>query len=931
MTVLPEKIRSLPGGQRVLRAGMATRCCWGARIVAEGGTAVLVASNRETRALARGFGTLFFPELSSCAVPLGQAVWERPLVSLPELALQSGRIPDWSGVLAALYALSQGRPSCIVTGMESLLLRHVPRDFFENASVNLHVGQEISREMLLEQAALWGYARVPMVSRPGEMALRGDIMDIYLAGYARPVRMEFFGDMVETMRLFDGETQRSLQDMEEVLLLPVSPVYGEAEVQRLARSRWEKLFREKSLGENELYSLKCQQDRGGGGILPGTFFDNVSLLEDWLPKDTVWLLPGEADVKEDVESAWRALRDTVEREDALAPQPARLTLRDPEGLLQHVTQGHSFYFESLAIGVEHEGLELPERELRSFSDLFPLPGAQDRPWQHLSAALKEWQGSKKQIILAFASERGRSRFLKLAEQEGILPFLRYMPEQHGIYALVAPCRSGADLAWDTSLVLGEDLLQPKADRTPRVSSRVFKGLDAFDDLHSGDLLVHRDYGIGRFAGLHHMPVGDVSNDYLLIEYSGTDKLYVPADRLALIQRFRGGDGAEPALDRLGGIAWSNGKEKARKAIEKIAADLVEMYAYRKVAKGFRYAPIGEMYREFEATFGFEETPDQSRTIQEVLEDMEKDEPMDRLVCGDVGFGKTEVALRAAFRAASEGRQVVMLCPTTVLAEQHFQTFRARLAGFPVNVGLLSRFVSRQKQQETLKAAAQGQMDILIGTHRLLSQDVKLPNLALLILDEEQRFGVRHKERLKALKKNVDVLTLTATPIPRTLQLSISGIRDLSVIETAPQERKPVATALLRRDAAHLKTILEREIARNGQVFWVYNRVQGIERVVEYVRSLVPDVRVAVAHGQMAEGALEEAMRKFWHAELDVLVCTSIVESGLDFPGANTLVVDQAQMFGLGQLYQLRGRVGRSDRQAYAVFIVSDAARLSEIA
>ena len=534
-------------------------------------------------------------------------------------------------------------------------------------------------------------------------------------------------------------------------------------------------------------------------------------------------------------------------------------------------------------------------------------------------------------MFSFASARGRQKFLKLAERDGIVPQLRYAPEQHGLFALVAPFRDGLDLMWDNVLVLGEHIIQPKGERNVRPPAQVFKGLDRFDEINTGDLLVHRDYGIGRFAGLHHMALDGAANDYLLIEYSGADKLYVPADRLSLIQRFKGGEGGVPALDRLGSAAWSTGKEKARKAIEKIAADLVEMYAYRQIVKGFRYDPPSDLYHEFEATFGFEETPDQARAIQDVLDDMDKPRPMDRLVCGDVGFGKTEVAMRAAFRAASEGRQVALLCPTTVLAEQHFQTFRARLAGFPVNVGLLSRFVSRQKQQDTLNAAAQGQIDILIGTHRILSSDVHLPNLGLLILDEEQRFGVRHKEKLKALRKNVDVLTLTATPIPRTLQLSMSGIRELSVIETAPQDRKPVATALVKRDDKVLRDVIRREMAREGQVFWVYNRVQGLERVAEYVRGLVPEARIGMAHGQMPEGALETAMRQFWHGELDVLVCTSIVESGLDFPRANTLVVDQAQMFGLGQLYQLRGRVGRSDRQAFAVFIVPDEARLSETA
>ena len=358
---------------------------------------------------------------------------------------------------------------------------------------------------------------------------------------------------------------------------------------------------------------------------------------------------------------------------------------------------------------------------------------------------------------------------------------------------------------------------------------------------------------------------------------------------------------------------------------------MQMYAWRKVAKGFSYSPVGEMYHEFEATFGFEETPDQARAIQEVFADMDKPVPMDRLVCGDVGFGKTEVALRAAFRAACDGRQVALLCPTTVLAEQHYQTFRSRMAGFPVNVGLLSRFVPKSKQTETLKAAARGQIDILIGTHRLLSTDVELPNLGLLILDEEQRFGVRHKEKLKALRKNVDVLTLTATPIPRTLQLSMSGIRELSVLETAPAERKPVATAIIDRDRGALRQVMERELARQGQVFFVHNRVQTLPQTAAMVKELVPDARVGMAHGQMAEKELEDTMHKFWHGELDVLVCTAIVESGLDFPRANTLIVDQAQMFGLGQLYQLRGRVGRSDRQAYAVFVVSDVEHLPSLA
>ena len=908
---------------------MATRCRLACEALAQGRGSVLLARNREEFHAARALLTLFLPQLSLGDIPIGQAVWESPCLSLPAMSQWRDR-DSWAARMAALYALAQGGPRCVVAGVESVLLRYMPLHFFDSRSLGLSRGGEYSPELILDQAVEWGYERVSLVTRPGDMARRGDILDIFPPGYAKPVRLEFFGDAIEEMRLFDAESQRSLRPLDELTLLPVSPLALDKNGLAAARKRCDQLFSEGRINENECYSFKKALDGGGAGILPGVLCDSPSLLEEWLPADSLWLLPGEADSAEALRDGRLALKEALEAEDAPLQQPAALALRKHS----QPAPWRNFqcaFAEPLVMGVEERGTDFQERALHGFSDLFPLPAAQDRPWQHLAAGLKEWQSQRRQVILSFSSERGRNKFLKLAEQDGIIPALRYTPEGRGLFALVSPFRSGVELVWDNSLVLGEDIIYPRAEKTPRAASRAFKGLDTFDDLKKGDLLVHRDYGIGRFAGLHHLDLNSAANDFLLIEYSGRDKLYVPADRLGLIQRFKGTEGVEPALDRLGGPAWAAGKEKARKAIEKIAADLVEMYAYRKVAKGFRYDPPGELYHEFEATFGFEETPDQAKAIQDVLDDMDRGEPMDRLICGDVGFGKTEVALRAAFRAAAEGRQVALLCPTTVLAEQHYQTFRARLAGFPVNVGLLSRFVTKLRQKEVLKAAAAGQIDILIGTHRILSSDVKLPNLALLVLDEEQRFGVRHKEKLKALKKNVDVLTLTATPIPRTLQLSMSGIRELSIIETAPQDRKPVATAVLRRDDAVLSKVIEREIEREGQVFWVYNRVQGLERVVEYVRKLAPQARVGMAHGQMSETELETTMHKFWHGELDVLVCTSIVESGLDFPRANTLVVDQAQMFGLGQLYQLRGRVGRSDRQAYAFFVVPDAERLTAVA
>ncbi|MDR1777187.1 MAG: transcription-repair coupling factor [Desulfovibrio sp.] len=927
MSVLNE---ILSGPQRqayINRAGLATRCRLAALALQQGRDSLLVTLNREEFSRARALLRLFIPELSRGDDSPTLPAFDQPCLALPPL----GEIREKAArasMMAAFYGLSLGRPHCLVGDISNLVPRYMPLSFFAAKTLDVRRGDEFSPQLVMEQASEWGYERVSLVNRPGDMAIRGHIFDIYPSGYARPLRLEFFGDTVEEIRIFDQESQRSIISLEKMTLLPISPLaLNPAETETAAR-RCDTLLAEGRISENDNYSFKKALDRGGEGLWPGSVFDGASDVEDWLGKDCLWLLPGETDSGQALHETRLALKEKLENEQSPLPQPSSLVLRKhsrpaPWRGFQQI------FAEPLLTGVEARGVNLAERRLHAFSDLFPLPGAQDRPWQHLAAGLKVWRQSRRQVILSFSSERGRAKFLKLAERDGIAPNLCYSPDGSGIFALVSPFRSGVEFVWDNTLLLGEDMLQPKADNIPRVASRAFKGLDSFENLADGDLLVHRDYGIGRFAGLHHLELNNVANDFLLIEYSGKDKLYVPADKISLIQRFKGPDGVEPPLDRLGGSGWLAGREKARKAIEKIAADLVEMYAWRKIAKGWRYGPPDELYSEFESTFGFEETPDQAKAIAEVMDDMEKPEPMDRLVCGDVGFGKTEVALRAAFRAASEGRQVAMLCPTTVLAEQHYQTFRARLSGFPVHVGLLSRFVPRARQQEVIRAAAAGQIDILIGTHRLVSNDVKLPNLALLILDEEQRFGVRHKEKLKSMKKNVDVLTLTATPIPRTLQLSMSGIRELSVIETAPLERKPVATTILRRDDAALAGVVSRELERKGQVFWVYNRVQGLEREAEYVKKLAPQARIGIAHGQMNEKMLEENMHKFWHGELDVLVCTAIVESGLDFPLANTLIVDQAQMFGLGQLYQLRGRVGRSDRQAYACFIVPDAERLTE--
>lgn len=917
--VIEELTRLKTGRVDMARAGLATQARLCVDMLRQGRCVAWVVRNRDELLTARALMTLFSPEFSCDDAQSKAAPW----TFLPPFSPRSANREGWTERLAALYALQNGQARCVLLTADNLLPKLVPLDFFEGRELRLVQGEEVSLELILEQVTQWGYERVSMVSNAGEVARRGDILDIMPPGYDKPVRLDFFGDLIEEIRLFDPVSQRSKANLSEVLVLPISPTRQDAAGRDKMQARWKRLFQKGLLTENERFGLTRLQEQGDFRLMPGCCYDAATTLESWLPADAVWVLPGRNDFRESLETGGHLWTAAFEAQDAEGrPQPLRFAVReagDAEGVCARSVCVHA---EQL-VADGGDCADLPERALSSFGDLFPSAAEQDRPWQTLVQALKRWQHEKRQVVLCFASEKSRTKFLTLAAQDGLSPQLRYDREQEGLFALIAPFRAGADLIWDRNLILGEDVLQPHVEKSRRVPSGAFKGLERYDELKPGDLLVHRDYGIARFGGLLRMETGSTANDFLLLHYSGDDRLYVPVDRLSLIQRFKGGGEATPPLDRLGGGSWQSGKEKARKAIEKIAEDLVEMYAWRKVAKGFRYPPLGELYREFEASFGFEETPDQARAIQDVLADMEKPEPMDRLVCGDVGFGKTEVALRAAFRAASEGRQVALLCPTTVLAEQHYQTFRSRLAGFAINVGLLSRFVSAAKQKETLKAAASGQIDILIGTHRLLSDDVILPNLGLLVLDEEQRFGVRHKEKLKKMKKNVDALTLTATPIPRTLQLSMSGVRELSVIETAPPERKPVATAILERDKATLRQVIRRELDREGQVFWVHNRVQGLERVVEFVKELAPTARIGMAHGQLPEKKLEETMHAFWHGELDILVCTAIVESGLDFPRANTLIVDQAQLFGLGQLYQLRGRVGRSDRQAFACFVVSD--------
>jgi len=927
----PKEARDFIDGRgdilRVYKSGPCTQALLAVSLLAKGRDTVLIVPGERELSELRALIGLFSGE-SEVDGP------DRTWLCLPPHppGWPSGR--EWAARNAVLATLAEGgRPRGLILTVDNLLPKWPPPAVMAQAALTVNVGEDLGSELILSQLAEWGYARVPMVTGPGEMAMRGDILDLHPPGYLHPLRLEFFGDTLETIRVFNPASQRSSGELAGCRLYPAAPAILDTGLMAEARQKWAHLKTTGEISGQAKAHLEELLEQRDARIPPGLYYTQPATVSDYLPKDAVFLLAGAGTLRsrlEEAQWAWEEHLDTTERESGLR-YPA-WTLLWPEAKARKTwLDARQVVFEDLVLGEKKDGVELPEKAVGAFTDLFWKPDDRHRPWPALVAALKDWQSSARQTVVSFHGERARAKFLRLAEQEDLSFVTEYELHGRGLFALVAPLKKGFELAYCQVRVLSEDVLSPEAAPRSRTSDQAFKGLTSQEELKDADLLVHRDYGLARFGGLTRLTVGEAIGDYLLLFFEGEDKLYLPVDRMGLVQRYKGPEGLLPPLDSLRGGRWLRTKDRARKAIEKIAEELVKMYAYRQVAKGYAYSPVNELYWEFEAGFGFEETPDQAKAISDVLSDMDRPEPMDRLVCGDVGFGKTEVALRAAFRAVLDGKQVALLCPTTILAEQHYLNFKRRMQGFPVNVAMLSRFVPKAEQSRVTAAAAKGRVDILIGTHRLLSADVNLPNLGLLILDEEQRFGVKHKEKLKELRQTIDALTLTATPIPRTLQLSLSGIRGLSTIETPPPERKSVQTALIERDQDMLRTILEREIERGGQVFWVHNRVKGLAEVEAYVKNLVPRARVGSAHGQMHERALEETMHAFWHGELDVLVSTAIVESGLDFPNANTLIVDQAQMFGLGQLYQLRGRVGRSDRQAYAYFVVGSIETIPDLA
>ncbi|HZM71275.1 MAG TPA: transcription-repair coupling factor [Candidatus Cryosericum sp.] len=817
----------------------------------------------------------------------------------------------------ALRALREPGPSIVVVPVRALIYPLAPPRAFDLATFDVRRGQNLKPDDLSGFLLASGYVRVDLVSEIGEFSRRGGIIDLFPPDAERPLRVEFWGDEIETLRRFDAETQHSGEDVEAARVPPVREYPWDA----AAFSR----LRDALLG------LRGGRRRPRSALGPDDLAERIEALQSGRPfpafeacvrlveKAPATLFDYAPDA---LLCAWETARAQSELEAVYVEMHASLDLTEefgmppPEDLLAPR--------EALQSAVDRARLRLSELGLE-----------EEKPARVACAPVRSYHGKIQDLAKDLEAAPPGTTTLCLMETSGRAERLRELLERYGPPPRVVVDQGrlshGFLLPSAGVQVLTEKEVFGEHAEGERPRRRAAAFSPGFRDLKVGDLVVHVEHGVGRYGGIARMGDGESPRDFMLLTYEGEDRLYVPIDRLDLVQRYSGTHGHKARLDRLGGTGWERTKRRVRKAMEEMAKDLLDLYAARAAAKGHAFSPDTPWQKEFEDAFPFPLTPDQEKAASESKADMERDAPMDRLICGDVGFGKTEVAMRAAFKAVMEGRQVAVLCPTTVLAFQHLQTFRDRFASWPATIEMISRFRTPKEQKAVLEGTARGKVDILIGTHRILSKDVEFRELGLLIVDEEQRFGVAHKERIKRIKKNVDVLTLTATPIPRTLQMSLAGIRDMSVITTPPENRLAIQTAVVPFKEGIVSSAVRHELQRGGQVYVVHNRVESIASMGKFLHRIVPEARVAVAHGQMSEGVLERTMIAFLRGEFDVLLATTIIENGLDIPRVNTIVVNRADRFGLAQLYQLRGRVGRSDRRAYAYLMVPGRKALTDIA
>jgi transcription-repair coupling factor (superfamily II helicase) len=849
---------------------------------------------------------------------------------------------------AALWKISTGAADLIIAPVEAAALRLFDRDYYASLAVTLRRGEEVEMETLCAHLSEVGYARVDLVEMPGQFTRRGGILDVYSPEADRPVRIELFGDEVETLRKFDPETQRSQAGIDETQLLPLT----EAPVtERLLAAVSARLNRERIEIEDEEMAAEAAA-AAGLSIFPGwEFFTPVagahkSLLE-LLPKCALFV-DEPAMVRNQIDRWWNKVEQRHERSGiGSLIRPEEIYLR-PEVLAASLSSHMGLDLDQLgAVDVLEDDdtlgeIEMITRPTLRFHGSIPA----------LTEQLRGLMQTETRIVLAAPNQGDVERLATVLREyqipyrlgsrlerpggETVMDETSYMAGDLRVPVIVrTPIASGVSFA-DVNLILfGANDFSDEADVAARPVPRRSKTaafVSDFRDLTIGDYVVHVDHGIAQYQGLKEIAQDGLAVEFMILEFAESARLYVPLTRLDLIQKYRSTEtGPAPQLSRLGSQQWAKTKTRVRSRLREMAGELLKLYAERHTAQGTAFSADNEFQREFEDAFDYSETDDQSTAIEAIKQDMESATPMDRLLCGDVGYGKTEVAMRAAFKAVQDGKQVAVLTPTTVLSFQHFETFKQRFAQFPIIVEMISRFRTPKEQKEIVDRVEMGKVDILIGTHRILSKDIKFQDLGLLIVDEEQRFGVRHKERLKQMRKEIDVLAMSATPIPRTLHMSLVGLRDMSIIETPPKDRMAIQTVVAKFDEKLIRSAIEVELERGGQVYFVHNRVESIYEIALRIQELVPAARVAVGHGQMGEAELERVMLAFMRNEYDVLVATTIIENGLDIPLANTILINRADRHGLSELYQLRGRVGRSNRRAYAYLLIPPEQELTEVA
>ncbi|MGM0437627.1 MAG: transcription-repair coupling factor [Bacillota bacterium] len=836
----------------------------------------------------------------------------------------------------------------IILPVGAIIRKLIPYNIFKKYALNLKVAKEVDRENFIERLSILGYERVEMIEDPRQFSVRGGIIDIFSLTNNKPYRIEFFGDEIDSIREFSLESQRSIEEHDKIIIpparenfiLPDSIKSKTPIIKKDIKSAVEKL---KNINKSD--EAKHLEEKGNEALekleelnyFPGYeqflpyFYNKLDSFLNYLPKEHGIFIDNPERVWQRIQNQCREIEETqatLLEQGSILPSYSN-NFFNKEDIRQKIIKSNTLYF-SPEFGSNPFESDIKEYSFKT-RGVEPYHGQLDMFAERLRELREE--GFKVAITLNTTKKAERiNEFLKEKEL-AVFHSEEQKIKDNTISVFSGSFSEGFIIDEINFALYTEREVMGKPQKKKRKLADLEDGVEisSINELTPGDYVVHENHGIGKYLGVNTLEIQNQHQDYLVIQYADEDKLYVPTEKVNLVQKYIGADHKRPKLYKLGGNEWKKVKQKVKNSVKEMAIGLLELYAERETIEGYSFSEDTVWQNEFEDAFPYEETPDQMEAIEDVKEDMESSMPMDRLLCGDVGYGKTEVAIRAAFKAAMDGKQTAVLVPTTILAQQHFTTFSERIGKFPITIDMISRFKTTSEQKKTLKKVRRGEVDVIIGTHRLLSEDVKFNDLGLLIVDEEQRFGVSHKERIKDIKKNVDVLTLTATPIPRTLHMALVGVRDMSVIETPPENRYPIRTYIREFNKQLVKETIRREIGRGGQVYFVHNRVADIDKKADMIRKLLPDARVAVAHGQMNENKLEKLMVDFYNHNYDILVCTTIIETGLDIPNVNTIIINRAENMGLAQLYQLRGRVGRSNRIAYAYLLYEKDRVLSEVA